>query len=156
MSARSTHHATFFVERTYPAKPERVFAAFADPAIKSQWFGGPEGDGKTPYQLDFRIGGREINEGGPEGGPTYRYEAIYQDIVPNERIISTYEMYLDGQRISVSIATTELLADGNGTKLKFTEQAVFLDGLDKASDREAGTKMLLDGLGNWLSQNNSE
>jgi uncharacterized protein YndB with AHSA1/START domain len=31
MSERSTHHATFVVERTYAVSPARVFKAWADP-----------------------------------------------------------------------------------------------------------------------------
>lgn len=152
MNERSTQHATFFVERTYKTSPARVFAAFADPALKSQWFSSPDEVGKNAYQLDFRVGGQEINSGGPEGGPVYLFKATYQDIVPNERIIMTYDMYLDEQRISVSLSTTELLPEGSGTKLKYTEQSVFLDGLDNAEQREFGTKMLLDGLGDFLSR----
>lgn len=142
MNTRSTQHATFCIERSYPASPARVFAAFADPALKARWFAGPGKADQPAYNLDFRIGGRETNSGGPEGGPTYLYEAVFQDIVPNERIIVSYEMFLDGQRISVSLATTELTARGSGTWLKFTEQAVFLDGLDNATQREEGTSTL--------------
>ena len=37
MSERSTEHATFSVARVYAAAPERTFAAWSDPAAKSQW-----------------------------------------------------------------------------------------------------------------------
>jgi hypothetical protein len=50
-------------------------------------------------------------------------------------------------RISVSLATVELKPVGAGTRLIFTAQAVFLDGADKAEDREHGTRALLDNLG---------
>ena len=33
--------------------------------------------------------------GGPPCGPKHIYSAIYQDIVPNERIVYTYDMHLD-------------------------------------------------------------
>ena len=39
VSERSTVHSTFVIERTYPASPERVFAAWSDQAAKAQWFG---------------------------------------------------------------------------------------------------------------------
>ena len=39
---RYVTHATFSLERSYPAPPARVFAAWADPAAKARWFaGGP-------------------------------------------------------------------------------------------------------------------
>jgi uncharacterized protein YndB with AHSA1/START domain len=89
MTERSVTHATFTVERTYPAPPDAVFAAWADPSAKAEWFGG--GD----FELDFRVGGREVSRGGPRGGPVHTYEARYQDIVADERIVYTYSMRLD-------------------------------------------------------------
>jgi uncharacterized protein YndB with AHSA1/START domain len=146
MSKRSATHATFVIERTYDAPPARVFHAFADPAAKARWFSGPEEWGPSEHELDFRVGGREISSGGPPGGPTHRYDARYQDIVPNERIVSTYAMYLDGTRISVSLATVQLEPEGAGTRLTYTEQGVFLDGYDDAGQREHGTRELLGAL----------
>ncbi len=35
MTERSTEHTTFVIERSYPASPARVFAAWADPVQKS-------------------------------------------------------------------------------------------------------------------------
>ena len=102
--------------------------------------------------MDFRVGGRESNRGGPEGGPVYRFDSVYQDIVPNARIIYTYDMHLDAQRISVSVATFEFRPEGAGTHLVFTEQGAFLDGLDKPEFRQAGSESLLDALGAELSR----
>jgi uncharacterized protein YndB with AHSA1/START domain len=31
-------HSTFVIQRSYPATPERVSVAFADPAKKRGWF----------------------------------------------------------------------------------------------------------------------
>ena len=149
--ARSVSHGTFTVERTYPASPARVFAAWADKEAKSRWF--PAGGQNPSYELDFRVGGREYSTGGvPGGGPQFVYDATYQDIVPDTRIIYTYAMYIDGNRISVSVATVDLKPAGKGTKLSFTEQGAFLDGLDDSSQREMGTEQLLDALGADLSR----
>jgi len=150
MAERSVAHATFVVERTYDAAPARVFAAYADPASKSRWFSGPEEWESGAYALDFRVGGRERASGGPAGGPVHLYEACYQDIVPDARIVSTYVMYLDEARISVSVATVEFKAKGTGTHLVYTEQGVFLDGHDYPAQRERGTGELLDALGAYL------
>lgn len=152
MTERSAKHATFTIDRVYDAAPSRVFAAFADPAVKSQWFAGPEEFSDGGWSLDFRIGGQEVNRGGPPGGPVFTYEAVYRDIVPDERIVTTYEMYMGEARISVSVATFEFVPDGDGTRLVLTEQGVFLDGLDTAEQREEGTGVLLDSLGALLSK----
>jgi uncharacterized protein YndB with AHSA1/START domain len=150
VTSRSVAHATFVIERSYPVPPARVFAAFADPVAKARWFGAPTEDGNPDLELDFRIGGREVNRGGPAGGPVFTFDALYQDIVTNERIITTYYMLMDDVRISVSVATVEFSADGDGTRLVFTEQGVFLDGHDTAAQREQGTRELLDSLGKAL------
>ena len=152
MTKRSVTHATFTVERVYDAAPARVFNAFADPKAKARWFNGPEDWGPDEHAMDFRVGGRETSSGGPKGGPLHVFNAIYQDIVPNERIVLTYDMTLDGKRISVSLATTELKPDGKGTRLVYTEAGAYLDGFDNAAGREEGTRELLEGLAKHLAR----
>ena len=152
MTPRSVDHSTFVVERTYERAPAEVFAAWAEPSAKRQWFAGPEDWHQEDHVLDFRVGGREHAGGGPKGGPLHRYDATYVDIVPNERIVSTYEMHMDALLTSVSVATVEFQPDGSATRLTYTEQGAFLDGLDNAVEREAGTRGLLDQLENYLRQ----
>ena len=151
MTERSVTHATFVIERTYPASPARVFAAFASLEAKKRWFGGPAEWGPSEYDLDFRVGGRERASGGPKGGPRHIYEARFQDIVPNVRIITSYDMHLDDKRISVSLATVELKPAGSGTHLVYTEQGAFLDGYDDAGSRERGTIDLVAQLERYLA-----
>lgn len=145
MTERSVEHATFAVERTYDASPARVFAAWADPEAKARWFGSTD-QGAEEFELDFRVGGREINRGTAPNGGSYTFEARYQDIVPDERIVYAYDMYLDEQRISVSLGTVELEPDGEGTRLTYTEQGAYLDGLDTPAQRQQGTGGLFDAL----------
>jgi uncharacterized protein YndB with AHSA1/START domain len=147
----SVAHDTFVIECTYDAPPERVFRAWSDPAVKCRWFTGSELADQSTYSLDFRVGGQESNRGGPPGGPVYRYDAVIQDIAPDQRIIFTYDMHCDDQRISVSVTTIELHAEGEGTRLVFTEQGAFLDGLDNVEQREGGTRGLLNKLGAELA-----
>jgi len=144
MTKRSSAHAAFTIERTYAAKPPRVFQAFADPEVKKKWFGGPPDWNPGVATFDFREGGSETSKGGgPPGGDTHDFDCRYYDIVPDERIVYSYEMHISGRRISVSLTTVELRPEGAGTRLTLTEQGVFLDGYDDAGAREEGTRWLL-------------
>lgn len=151
MTNRNATHATFCITRTYPVSPDKVFKAFADPKLKRRWFGAPEEWGPDVFTSDFRVGGRENNYGKDNAGVEHTFDAIYQDIIPNERIIYTYEMHLDKKKISVSLTTVEMKPEGKGTKLTFTEQGAFLDDYDDAGSREEGTNWLLDNLGKFLA-----
>lgn len=149
MTARSITHASFTLERRYKATPARVFKALSDQATKQKWFNPPEAWGKDEHRMDFRVGGIETSVGGPIGGPVHSFKAIYQDIVPNERIIYTYDMHLDDIRISVSLSSFELVQDGDHTVLTLTEMGAYLDGFgdDGNEIRKQGTAVLLDQLG---------
>lgn len=147
MTERSVTHSTFVIKRSYPVSPHKVFFALSNPQAKARWFAGPDDWERAAFSMDFRVGGRETNSGGPPGGPVHRFDAIYQDIVPDHRIVYSYDMHLDDKRISVSLATIVLTPEPSGTKLTFTEQGAFLDGWDRPDDRERGTRELLDALG---------
>jgi uncharacterized protein YndB with AHSA1/START domain len=154
---RSVSHATFVIERAYKAAPAKVFAAFADPKSKAQWFANPEelarGDYKSNFKSDFRVGGKESVSGTPPGGRvTHYYDATIWDIVENQRIVIGYQMHLEKTRISVSVGTTEIKPDGAGSKLIYTEQGAFLDGYDDAGQRERGTQELFDQLERHLAR----
>jgi uncharacterized protein YndB with AHSA1/START domain len=148
MSERSVEHATFVVERRYEASPERAFAAWADQDAKARWFV----DSDAYLELDFRVSGRESSRGTAPDGNAYTYEAIYQDIVPARRIVYTYEMLLNGMRISVSLATAEFEPERDGTRLVFTEQGAFLDGYEMPAQREHGMGSLLDSARTMASE----
>jgi uncharacterized protein YndB with AHSA1/START domain len=150
--ARSVAHATFHLERTYDASRVRVWKALTDPVAKAQWFAAPsERLEIIEREMDVRPGGRERVKGRWGGGVVSTFDAIYYDVIKNERLVYCYEMHLDDRKISVSVATLQLQADGNRTRLLVTEQGAFLDGYDDAGAREHGTGELLDALGRSLT-----
>jgi len=100
--------------------------------------------------MDVRPGGRERLKGRWDSGVVSSFEAVYHDVLPDERLVYAYEMHLDERKISVSLTTFELKPAGAGTRLVMTEQGAFLDGYDDAGSRERGSKFLLDALGNSL------
>ena len=144
---RSATHATFNLERVYPVPVARVFAAWADPAAKARWFAGGPASG---HQLDFRVGGREVNHGGPAGGPVMTFESSYHDIVPGERIVYSSTMTAGEDLMTVSLTTVEFTSAGEGTRLTLTEQGTYLDGREEPAWREHGTAEQLDALGRAL------
>jgi uncharacterized protein YndB with AHSA1/START domain len=160
MTERSIIHDMFVIERTYPASPSRVFAAFASKEAKDPW--GDTGDtGDTaeaepatgPVEFDFRVSGHE-RFGFAYQGVNYTYDAFYYDIVPDQRLVYSYEMYADGMRFSVSVATIEFGKTNDGTTLTWTEQGAYLDGFDGQDAprlRQGGISEMLDGLAKYLA-----
>jgi uncharacterized protein YndB with AHSA1/START domain len=145
-------HGTFTLERTYPFDRATVFGAWATRNAKTQWFG--EGDDflaqTERYELDFRVGGRELLEGRLPSGRHFVYDSTYRDIVDDRRIIAAYDCLVDDRRISVSVMTIEFLDTVGGTKLLLTEQGAFLDGFDSNEDRIEGASDMLDQLTRFL------
>lgn len=148
MTGRSVVHATFSLQRTYPAPRAKVFDAFANPDKKRQWaYGAPDGG----HTLDFRVGGAEHVEMPGPGGGKFIYNGVYQDIVDGQRIIYTYTFDYGGGPAGATLATIELAdAQGGSTHLKLTEQGAYLDGFDGPKFWESGTTSLLDRLGESL------
>jgi uncharacterized protein YndB with AHSA1/START domain len=148
---RSQVHATFVVERTYDAAPERVWHALSADDARDQWFTAGDAFTATEKSHDFRVGGHGTEEGRWHGGPASRFLSTYTDIVEHRRIVFTYDMWIDGRHLSTSITTITLEPDGDATRLTYTEQGVHFDGLDTVEGREEGTKGLLDQLGAYLA-----
>lgn len=146
MSERNVVHASFTLERHYPCAPDRVFSAWADPEAKARWFA----SAAPGYQLDFRVGGIE-RAGGTNAGKEIVWEALYREIVANQRIVYTAVLSENGIVATVSQATVEIAAEDGGTMLVLTEQGAYLDDREKPEWREQGTGQWLDALGAHLA-----
>lgn len=145
---RSVVHAEFHLERVYDSPVARVWQALTDPQAKARWFAGSADTWElVERQMDVRVGGRERLRGRWESGLVTTFDAVYQDVVPNQRLVYCYQMFLNEVKISVSLATVQLESTARGTRLKVAEQGAFLDGYDDAGKREHGTGLLLDKLG---------
>jgi uncharacterized protein YndB with AHSA1/START domain len=149
-------HTTFVLERSYPQAPERVFSAFAQPERKRLWYA--EGDHEIQeFEMDFRAGGSErfgyrFKEGHPIAGSEIANESTYHQIVPDERIVMTARMSLNGKPILVQLLTIEFVRAGQGTDLVLTNQGTYLDWEGGPQMIEAGWRGLMDRLQTYLAQ----
>jgi uncharacterized protein YndB with AHSA1/START domain len=145
MTKRNVTHATVTLARHYESSPDRVFAAWADPKTKVGWFA----NDAPGYRLDFRVGGLGRNAASLDG-KEITWEALYPEIVPNERIVYSAVLYEGDVAATVSQASVELMAEDGGTALVLTEQGAYLDGREQPEWREQGTADWLDALGRHL------
>ncbi len=151
-SERRLAHAGFTLTRDYPVPLERVWDAFADEEQKRNWFGGGDTFAPGEWVFDFRIGGRDVDEGAFHDGPVSRYEATYTDIVEHVRIVTTYDMWLDEAHMSTSVASLEFEAIEKGTRFTHVEHGVFFDQFwADGPNREKGSRGLLDALNRFFT-----
>jgi uncharacterized protein YndB with AHSA1/START domain len=150
MTDRCVVHSTFSLERVYETPAGRVFAAWADPAAKARWFS-PNG----PHELDFRVGGREVNRGRNQDGQVLTFESLYHDIVAGQRIAYTSTLSVGENVVTVSLTTVEFTPGGATTRLVLTEHGAFLDGHEQPAWREQGTGQWLDALAAELKPANT-
>lgn len=151
MTTDRLYFGAFTVERRYDARPARVFAAFADRDTKQRWMGCDDVRAPVIEQLDFRVGGHEASRGGGLDGEEHLFEGTYLDIVQDHRLVFAFVMHVGGRKLSASIASVEVLADGDGTRLIFTEQGVYF-GEDGWAEREEGTAQGMNQLAAWLAE----
>jgi uncharacterized protein YndB with AHSA1/START domain len=145
-------HATFVIEKNYDASPAEVFGAFSDSARRDRWFVKSSGWPIAKYTYDFRVGGREHGRFSPDGTTLIFNDTTYLDIVPNQRIVFAYTMRIGEERISSSLATVALMAEGKGTRLIYTEQGAFFDDPGQVEGRQKGCDGLLNALGAELKR----
>lgn len=146
-------HSTCVVERSFPKPPSAVFAALSEPDKVRKWYGEGENHDLIEFALRFAIGGTQrltyrFKEGHPLQGMVLINDGIFQDIIPNQRIVSASAMTLGDKRISASLVTFELLPTGKGTDLVCTHQGAFFEGSgpNPAKMREDGWNVLMDRL----------
>jgi uncharacterized protein YndB with AHSA1/START domain len=98
----------------------------------------------------------DVAEASFHKGPVSRYVGTYTDIVEQTRIVTTYDMWLDGVHMSTSVASFEFEPahgpDGAGTLFTHVEHGVFFDQFwADGAGREEGTRGIHDKLGAFLA-----
>jgi uncharacterized protein YndB with AHSA1/START domain len=119
--------------RRIRAKPEKVYAAWADPLSLVQWFGPTTAKpGSIRAELDVRVGGRYRILFDNNDGEHFEVGGLYREVVPNERLQFTWAWHSTPER--ESLVTIELKPEAGGTLMIFTH-AQFAD--ETARDNHA-------------------
>ncbi|MCC7361953.1 MAG: SRPBCC family protein [Anaerolineales bacterium] len=142
------------VTREFDAPRELVFKAYTDPALIVKWLG--------PRNYAMQLDAFEPRSGGHyrylhvdnETGAVYAFHGVIHEVVPNERIIQTFEFegMPEGGHVSLESAVFEALPGG---RTRVVNRTAFLSVDDRdgmvASGMESGMQDSYDRLDEVLS-----
>ncbi len=119
-------------EKTFDAPIDVVWRAFTEPDLLASWWG--RGHNTEIVRMEVKNGGRwrfiEQAPGGAEG-----FEGRYREVVPQQRLVQTFEW--DGRPSYISLATAEFesLPDG---RTKLTDTTRFFTAAERDEMLESG------------------
>ena len=146
---------SFTIPLDLAAAPDQVWRFFAELPLRKKWVRMPGPSSTATHEFDFRGGGGErLTNTFVSGDVSEELEnrSTFYDVVPNERIISSYEAWVGGTLRWVALVTVELGPnDEAGTHLEWTEQYSFAQlstpgGVDDVKHLIGGTRLRLNGL----------
>jgi uncharacterized protein YndB with AHSA1/START domain len=111
------------LKRRLSAAPEKVYAAWTQPAQLVKWFGPDSGPVKSA-KVDVRTGGRYEIEFRTEDGEDHHVSGTYLEVVPNEKLQFTWMWRTMPERESL---VTILIkpADGGGALLTLIHEQFY-------------------------------
>lgn len=144
-------HQTFVFERRTEAKPDRVFAAFADPNERERWSAPSDTASFVYEEAEFREGGSDIFRCGSKEAPQYSGRTHYLSIIPLQMIVSSEVVVAGGQTLMISLITTEIADEGPATRIRLTVQATSFMGDMMLQGVTEGNNASLDNLVSYLA-----
>ena len=132
--------------RVFDAPREIVFKAYIDPTIIPQWWG-LRSSTTVVEKMDVRPGGQWRYVQHSANGVQYGFNGEYREIVPPEKLVSTFEFDGTPGHMVVDSALFEQLPDGK-TKLTVTSRFASKEDRDGmlASGMEGGANETWDRL----------
>jgi uncharacterized protein YndB with AHSA1/START domain len=120
------------LERILNAKRERVWQALTEPELLAQWWG--RGNKLVIERFEFVRGGhwRFIEHSGHD---EHGFEGRYREIVPIERIVSSFEWDGMPAHVAIQTMTLEQLADG---RTKLVSSSLFHTGAERDGMMQLG------------------
>src|SRR4051794_32418110 len=119
--------------REFDAPRELVFKAYTDPAFVPQWWG-PKSMTTIVDKMDVKFGGIWRYVQRKPDGSEYGFRGVYHAIVPNERLVFTFEF--EGMPGHVMLET--LAFEEHNGKTKMTDSSVFQSVEDRDGMLQSG------------------
>ena len=140
------NHDTIRIRKTIRASVEQVFAAWEDPAARSQWGPPSEDEAITFIENDFREGGLDVHLCGPKDDLSFRVETRYSDIAPPHRLVMTERVLRYDAHLSTSLISVAFRSEVDSTLLELTVQVASVVGPDMIKGINGGWTIALDNL----------
>jgi len=122
MPAKAAEKTSLEIKRFIKASPDRVYAAWTDPAQLRQWFG-PEQVTTDNLIADPRVGGRFRWDLTNSDGEKMTMEGKFRELQPGKKVAFTWKWQDDEDwENNVSIVTVELSEQSGGTELRLTHE----------------------------------
>jgi len=137
------------LKRRLAAAPEKVYAAWTEPAQLAQWFGPSQTvAGSVRAEADVRVGGRFRASFKTENGEYHEVGGLYREVVPNEKLVFTWAWHTTPER--ESLVTVLIRRDGDGAMLTLTHEQFFDEAARDGHKR--GWTGTLDKLADYLAK----
>lgn len=135
------------IERVLEAPPERIYAAWTDPAVLRRWWAAQPDWTAADATTDVRVGGRYRLSMKDADGGIRSVAGEYIEVEPPRRLKYSWAWEPHGASealTSVTVVTVEFVAEGSGTRV-ILEQRGFVTEPDRDSHDE-GWRGCLDNL----------
>lgn len=131
--------------RVFDAPRELVFRVSTDPHLIPEWWG-PRGLTTTVEKMDVKPGGEWRFIQRDQDGGEYAFHGEYREVVPSERLVSTFEY--EGMPGQILVDTTTFETVDGKTKLTTRTRFPSAEARDamNAADMESGARETMDRL----------
>ncbi|RKQ91165.1 uncharacterized protein YndB with AHSA1/START domain [Solirubrobacter pauli] len=130
------------VSRVMRAPRSRVYRAFLDPELVARWWA-PMDSVVATATVDERVGGVHRIEMLTAAGEPHRFDAVIQELVPDERIVLIFKFAPDAEETLLTVTFRD--APG-GTEVLLDHQNVTAEGPLNEQSVDAGWSSVLDKL----------